>query len=170
MFEDKRSDSRKGAKIAKMDENSIGKEIVDAAIAVHRELGPGLLETVYEVVLLDEIRKRGFRAERQVPIAIVCRGVHFDEGFRADIIVQSKVIIELKSVERVTNAHKKQLLTCLKLTDMKLGFLLNFGEDIMKHAINLRLPFSFLRSSAIDHRRSTAVTPLFLTAFPAAAR
>jgi GxxExxY protein len=118
-----------------MDENSIGKEIVDAAIAVHRELGPGLLETVYEVVLLDEIRKRGLRAERQVPIAIVCRGVHFDEGFRADIIVESKVIIELKSVERISNAYKKQLLTYLKLTGMKLGYLLNFGEDMMKHGI-----------------------------------
>ena len=134
-FEYRRVDSRKGAKIAKMDENSIGKEIVDAAIAVHRELGPGLLETVYEVVLLDDIRKRGFRAERQVPIAIVCRGVRFDEGFRADIIVEGKVIIELKSVERITNADKKQLLTYLKLTDMKLGYLLNFGEDIMKRGI-----------------------------------
>ena len=74
-----------------MDENSMGKEIVDAAIAVHRGLGPGLLETVCEVVLLDEIQKRGLRAERQVPIAIVCRGGRFDEGFRADIIVESKV-------------------------------------------------------------------------------
>jgi GxxExxY protein len=81
-----------------MDENRIGKEIVDAAMAVHRELGPGLLETVCEVVLPDEIWKRGCRAERQVPIAIVCRGVRFDEGFRADIIAESKVIIERKSV------------------------------------------------------------------------
>ena len=118
-----------------MDENRIGKEIVDAAIAVHRELGPGLLETVCEVVLPDEIRKRGFRAERQVPIAIVCRGVRFDEGFRADIVVDNKVIIELKSVERITNAHKKQLPTYLKLTGMKLGYLLNFGEDMMKRGI-----------------------------------
>jgi len=77
-----------------MDENRIGQQVVDAAIAVHRELGPGLLETVYEVVLLDELRRRGLAAERQLPIAIVCRGVRFDEGFRADIIVESKVIIE----------------------------------------------------------------------------
>ena len=118
-----------------MDENSMGKEIVDAAIAVHRGLGPGLLETVCEVVLLDEIRKRGFRAERQVPIAIVCRGVRFDEGFRADMVVESEVIIELKSVERITNDHKKQLLTCLKLTGMKLGYLPDFGEDMMKRGI-----------------------------------
>ena len=118
-----------------MNENSIGREVVDAAIAVHRELGPGLLETVYEVVLLDELRSRGLRAERQVPIPIVCRGVRFDEGFRADIVVENKVILELKSVERVTSAHKKQVLTYLKLTDMKLGYLLNFGAAMMKGGI-----------------------------------
>lgn len=118
-----------------MDENEIGKEIIDAAIAVHRELGPGLLETVYEVVLLDEFRKRALRAERQVAIEIVCRGVRFDEGFRADLIVENKVIVELKSVERVSHAHKKQVLTYLKLTDMKLGYLLNFGEAMMKNGI-----------------------------------
>ena len=118
-----------------MEENRIGKEIVDAVVGIHRELGPGLLETVYEVVLLDELRKRGLRAERQVPIAIVCRNVRFDEGFRADIIVENRVILELKSVERITNAHKKQLLTYLKLTGMKLGYLLNFGEATMKSGI-----------------------------------
>lgn len=118
-----------------MDENSIGREVVDAAIAVHRELGPGLLETVYEIVLLDELRRRGLSAERQVPIPIVCRGVRFDEGFRADIIVEDRVIIELKSVERITNAHKKQLLTYLKLTGMNLGYLLNFGAALMKSGI-----------------------------------
>lgn len=108
---------------------------MDAAIVVHRELGPGLLETVYEVVLLDELRKRGFGAERQVPISIVCRGVRFDEEFRADIIVENMVIVELKSVERIGNAHKKQFLTYLKLTGMRLGYLLNFGEAMMKHGI-----------------------------------
>ena len=96
-----------------MDENSIGKEVVDAAIAVHRELGPGLLETVYEVVLLDELLNRGLGAKRQVSIPINFRGVRFDEGFRADIIVENKVILELKCVERTSNAHKKQLLTYL---------------------------------------------------------
>jgi GxxExxY protein len=118
-----------------MDENGIGKEVVDAAIAVHRELGPGLLETVYEVVLFDELRQRGLDAQRQVPIAIVCRGVRFDEGFRADTIVENKVILELKSIERITNAHKKQLLTYLRLTGLKLGYLLNFGEAMMKSGI-----------------------------------
>ena len=118
-----------------MNENSIGREVVDAAIAVHRELGPGLLETVYEIVLLDELRRRGLSAERQVSIPIVCRGVLFDEGFRADIIVEDSVIIELKSVERITNAHKKQLLTYLKLTGINLGYLLNFGAALMKSGI-----------------------------------
>ena len=118
-----------------MNENSIGREVVDATIVVHRELGPGLLETVYEIVLLDELRRRGLSAERQVPIPIVCRGVRFDEGFRADIIVEDQVIIELKSVERITNAHKKQLLTYLKLTGMNLGYLLNFGAALMKSGI-----------------------------------
>ena len=118
-----------------MDENEIGKEIVDAAIAVHRELGPGLLESVYEVVLVDELRKRGLSAERQVSVPIECRGVRFDEGFRADIVVEGRVIIELKSVEKTTRAHMKQVLTYLRLTGMKLGFLLNFGEAVMKDGI-----------------------------------
>jgi len=118
-----------------MHENEIGKEVVDAAIAVHRELGPGLLETVYEVVLLNELRERGLRAERQVPVAIEWRSVRFDEGFRADIIVANKVIIELKSVEKITNAHRKQVLTYLKPTGMRLGYLLNFGEAMMKNGI-----------------------------------
>jgi GxxExxY protein len=118
-----------------MNENQIGKIVVDAAIAIHRDLGPGLLETVYEIVLLHELRKRGLRADRQVPIAIEYQGNRFDEGFRADIVVEDKVILELKSVESVNNVHKKQLLTYLKLADKRLGFLLNFGEAMMKQGI-----------------------------------
>ena len=118
-----------------MDENDIGREVVDAAIAVHRELGPGLLETVYEIILLDELRERGLQAERQVPVSIEYRRKRFEEGFRADIIVEDKVILELKSVEAISNAHKKQLLTYLKLTGMRLGYLLNFGEAVMKDGI-----------------------------------
>lgn len=117
------------------DENAIGKQVIDAAITVHKELGPGLLETVYEVVLSDELQKRDLVVERQVAIPIFCRGIKFDEGFRADMIMESKVILKLKSVEKVNNAHKKQLLTYLKLTDMKLGYLLNFGEALMKNGI-----------------------------------
>lgn len=118
-----------------MDENEIGRIIVDAAITVHRELGPGLLESVYEAILARELTDRGLKVERQISIPIVWRGMRFDEGFRADIIAEGKVILELKSVESVNNAHKKQLLTYLRLTGMKLGFLLNFGAAVMKDGI-----------------------------------
>jgi len=90
-----------------MTENEIGTIVVESAIAVHRELGPGLLETVYEVVLARELQDRGLNVERQVPVAIQYKDIRFDEGFRADIIVDSKVILELKSVEHVSAAHKK---------------------------------------------------------------
>jgi GxxExxY protein len=118
-----------------MTENEIGKSIVDAALLVHRELGPGLLESVYELALAYELQQRGHRVERQSPVAIKYRGHSFDEGFRADLILDSKVIVELKCVERLNNAHKKQLLTYLRLAGMKLGFLLNFSEELMKHGI-----------------------------------
>jgi GxxExxY protein len=118
-----------------MTENEIGTIVVHAAIAVHRELGPGLLETVYEVVLAGELQDRELTVERQVPVPIQYKGIRFDEGFRADIIVAGKVILELKSVERVTAAHKKQVQTYLRLTGCKLGYLLNFGEALMKAGI-----------------------------------
>ena len=118
-----------------MTENEIAKVVVDAALAVHRELGPGLFESVYEVVLAYELESRSLTVQRQVPVPITYKGVHFDEGFRADIIVEGKVILELKSVEAVSNAHKKQMLTYLRLTGMKLGFLLNFGAGLMKDGI-----------------------------------
>ena len=118
-----------------MTENEIGTIVVGSAIAVHRELGPGLLETVYEVVLARELQDRGLKVERQVPVAIQYKGITFDEGFRADIIVASTVIVELKSVERVTAAHKKQVQTYLRLTGCKLGYLLNYGEALMKAGI-----------------------------------
>ncbi len=118
-----------------MTENEIGKIVVDAAVEVHRKLGPGLLESVYEAILAHELRQRGLRVERQVSVPIEYCGMKFDEGFRADIVVEGKVILELKSVESVNNAHKKQVLTYLRLTDMKLGYLLNFGEALMKDGI-----------------------------------
>ena len=118
-----------------MTENDIGKQIVDIAVQVHRELGPGLLEMVYEVILMHELHERGLKAERQVPINIEYQGFKFDEGFRADIIVESKVIVELKCIEKINNAHKKQLLTYLRFTGMRLGYLLNFSESLMKDGI-----------------------------------
>ena len=118
-----------------MTENEIGTIVVDAAVAVHRELGPGLLETVYEVILARELQDRGLKVSRQVPVAILYKGIKFDEGFRADIIVGDKVILELKSIEKVIPAHKKQVQTYLRLTGCKLGYLLNFGEELMKNGI-----------------------------------
>jgi GxxExxY protein len=118
-----------------MTENEIGKIVVDAAITIHKALGSGLYEIVYEVVLTHELNKNGLNVERQVPVSIEYDGIKFDEGFRADIIIESKVILELKSVESVTKAHKKQVLTYLRLTGCKLGYLLNFGEALMKDGI-----------------------------------
>ena len=118
-----------------MDENEISRIVVDAAMMVHRELGSGLLESVYQAVLARELRERGLKVEREVAVPIDWRGLKFDEGFRADVIVEGKVILELKSVEAVNNAHKKQLLTYLRLTHMRLGLLLNFGAAVMKDGI-----------------------------------
>ena len=118
-----------------MHENEIGTAIVDCAVHLHQDLGPGLLETVYEVTLARKLEKRGFSVQRQVAIAIEYEGQIFDEGFRADLVVAGKVIIELKSVENIHPAHKKQLLTYLRLSGMKLGYLLNFGEKLMKDGI-----------------------------------
>ena len=118
-----------------MDEDEIGAIIVDTAVYIHKNLGSGLLETVYEVVLSKLLSQKGLHVQRQVSIPIEFEGEYFDEGFRIDLFVEGKVIIELKSVEKIVPAHKKQLLTYLKLTDTKLGFVLNFGAAIMKDGI-----------------------------------
>jgi len=118
-----------------MEENDIGTQVLKAAINVHRELGPGLLETVYEVILARELSDLGLKVERQVPVPIIYKGIRFEEGFRADIIVGKKVLLELKSVERILPAYKKQVQTYLRLTGLKLGYLLNFGEAVLKNGI-----------------------------------
>ena len=118
-----------------MNENEIGTLIIDTAVDLHKKLGPGLLESVYEVILMKLLVKKGLKVQRQVSIPIEYEGEHFDEGFRADLFVEGKVIIELKSVEKVTPAHKKQLLTYLKLTNTHLGYILNFGMGLMKDGI-----------------------------------
>ncbi len=110
-----------------MTANGIGKCVLDAAYKVHSALGPGLLETVYEVILAHEIELSGLKVERQTPIAIHYGGKVFLEGFRADLLVEDKVIVELKSCEAVLPVHGKQLLTQLRLSERKLGFLINFG-------------------------------------------
>ena len=118
-----------------MTENEISKIVVDAAIHVHRSLGVGLFESVYEAVLVHELEKRWLRVQRQVPISIDYDGLRFDEGFKADLIIEGKVILELKSVESLSAAHRKQIQTYLRLTGLKLGLLLNFGAALMKDGI-----------------------------------
>ena len=118
-----------------MNENEIGSVVIDTAVYLHKKLGPGLLESVYEIILFNLLVKKGFHVQRQVPIPIEFEGEHFDEGFRVDLFIEGKVIVELKSIEKINPVHKKQLLTYLKLTDTKLGFILNFGSELMKHGI-----------------------------------
>ena len=116
-------------------ENEIGQIIVDTAVKLHKKLGPGLLETVYEVILAYELEQQNLTVKRQVIVPIEYNGLKFDEGFCADMVINDKVIIELKYVEMLNNAHKKQVLTYLRLTGKKLGYLLNFGEALMRNGI-----------------------------------
>ncbi len=116
-----------------MHENEIAKVVVDAAYKVHTTLGPGLLESVYETVLELEIKKRGLNVVRQQPISIIYENTLLGEAFRADLIVEGKVIVELKSVEVLAPVHSKQLLTYLRLADKRLGLLINFGASLIKH-------------------------------------
>jgi len=123
-----------------MTENEIGTVIVETAIDLHRHLGPGLLESVYETVLAYELTAQGLPVQRQTPISIVYKTITFPEAFRADLlsadrVVADKVIVELKSVEQINNAHRKQIQTYLRLTNLKLGYLLNFGAALMKEGI-----------------------------------
>ena len=118
-----------------MTENEISKIVVDAALKVHRALGPGLLESVYEVVLAHELRGRGLKVQRQQSIPIRYENIHFDEGFRTDLVVEQKVIIEIKSLEMLKRVHKKQVLTYLRLTDMRLGLLINFSSELIRDGI-----------------------------------
>lgn len=117
-------------------ENDIAATIVDAAYKVHRTLGPGLLESAYETVLVYELQKRGLAVAVQVPVSVEYESVKMDIGFRADLIIDDLVIIELKSVEKIVPVHKKQLLTYLRLTNKRLGLLVNFGEELIKDGIS----------------------------------
>lgn len=118
-----------------MTENDITGTIIDCCIKIHRTLGPGLLESVYEEVLAYELKKKGFLCERQAGVPVLYDELRMDLGFRADIIVEDKVIIELKSIESVLPVHKKQLLTYLKLSQKKVGLLINFNEELIKKGI-----------------------------------
>jgi GxxExxY protein len=118
-----------------MTENELSKIVVDLCIKIHRILGPGLLESVYEKVLCFELKKAGIRYDRQQKVSVVYEDIKLDLGFRADIIVEGKLILELKSTETVTPVHQKILLTYLRLTNIKLGMLINFREELVKNGI-----------------------------------
>jgi GxxExxY protein len=122
-------------KIKIMTENELSKIIVDVSYKIHKRLGPGLLESVYETILFHELSKKGLKIERQKPIPIIWDGIYLDIGFRSDLIVENKVIIEIKSVEHISNIHLKQLLTYIRITDLKLGLLINFNEALIKNGI-----------------------------------
>jgi GxxExxY protein len=118
-----------------MNENEIARRVLDSAFVVHTKLGPGLLESVYEVALAHEVRKLGLETDRQKPMPIRYDGILFEEGYRADLLVGGKVIVELKSVAALSAVHGKQVLTQLRLSGLKLGLLINFGETHLKNGI-----------------------------------
>ncbi|MGD0518000.1 MAG: GxxExxY protein [Thermoguttaceae bacterium] len=110
--------------------------VVDCAVNIHKELGPGLLESVYEVVLARALERRGFQVERQKPISFEYDGMLFAEGFRTDLLVESRVVVELKSVEKLAPVHGKQLLTYLRLMHLPVGLLINFGGATLKEGLH----------------------------------
>jgi iron complex transport system substrate-binding protein len=117
------------------DVDAISADVVDAAIHIHRELGPGLLERVYEMVLAGALARRGYKIDRQKPIDVTYDGMTFIAAFKLDILVEDSLVIEVKSVERLTGANAKQLLTYLRLLKQPLGLLLNFSGETIKEGI-----------------------------------
>ncbi len=118
-----------------MNENELCEKIIGLAIKVHSALGPGLLESAYEKALVFELNRNGYKAETQKSISINYEGMIIDEGYRADIIVNDLVILELKSVKQIEDIHLKQLLTYIRLSNKKLGLLINFNEILLKNGI-----------------------------------
>ncbi len=118
-----------------MTENEIATIIVNTAFDIHVKLGPGLLESVYEEIMFFELTKLGLRVEKQKAIPVIWYNIKMELGFRADLIIENKVIVELKSVEAIAPVHPKQLLTYLKITGLKLGLLINFNEKLIKNGI-----------------------------------
>lgn len=119
-----------------MTENQLSKIIVDICYHIHVELGPGLFESVYEGILAYELIQAGLTVSRQQTIPVVWRGLQMDQGFKADLIVENKVLIEIKSIETIADVHKKQVMTYLKLTGLHLGLLINFNEKLIKNGIS----------------------------------
>lgn len=119
-----------------MNTNELSGLIVDSAVKIHLELGPGLFESVYQEILIYELEQRSLMVEAEVPVPVRWKEVEIQIGFRADMIVNKRIVLELKSVEKTAPVHRKQLLTYLKLTGLKVGLLLNFGESLMKDGIH----------------------------------
>ena len=119
-----------------MRENELAKIVVDASLKVHKALGPGLLESVYQAVLSHELRQRGLSVDTEVSIPIIYDQLKLETGFRADLIVEGCLLVELKSVEQISPVHKKQVLTYLRLANIKLGLLINFNEELIKNGIH----------------------------------
>ncbi len=117
------------------DIDQISADVVDASIRIHRELGPGLLESVYETVLAGSLVRRGYSVDRQKPVDIEFDGMTFPAAFRIDLLVDNRLVLEIKSVEKLSGAHTKQVLTYLRLLDQPVGLLLNFAEETMKQGI-----------------------------------
>jgi GxxExxY protein len=117
------------------DIDDITGEIVDAAFKLHTRLGPGLLESVYEMVLAKELERRGLKVERQKPVSFEFDGLRFEEGFRVDLLVEGIVVVELKSVEKSAPVHGKQVLTYLRLLNLPVGLLINFGAATLKEGL-----------------------------------
>jgi GxxExxY protein len=118
-----------------MTENEAATHIVDVAFKIHSTYGPGLLESLYEAIMTCELKKRGVIVEYQQPIPVVHDNVRMGIGFRADLIVENKVVVEIKSIEVIAPVHKKQLLTYLRITDKRLGLLINFNVELIKNGI-----------------------------------
>jgi GxxExxY protein len=116
-------------------ENDVAKSIVDAAYKIHTQFGPGLLESAYQAMLAHELRKRGLRVECEKPIPLVYDEVVLELGYRADMLIEDLVLVELKAVEQIAPVHKRQVLTYLKLADKRLGLLINFGAALIKDGI-----------------------------------
>jgi GxxExxY protein len=119
-----------------MSENELATIAVDVAYQIQTRLGPGLLESVYQAIMLHELRKRGLFVEFEKPVPVVWDEIELEVGFRADLIVEHKLILELKSVEQIAKIHKKQLLTYMRLTKCRLGLLINFGAELVKDGIS----------------------------------
>lgn len=128
-------ESRGGAE-ARRDLDEITGGVIDAAVKLHQALGPGLLESVYEVILARDLERRGFLVERQKPVRFEYDGMIFQEALRVDLLLESTVVVELKSVETLLPVHKKQLLTYLRLMELPVGLLLNFGAATLKEGLH----------------------------------